>query len=146
VLRQEIVGQPAVLRTLTSGHSALRQAQALDTLGRNAAARVDVWQALRYQAAHRYARADSIWRRMPETVAVGGTRNERYTWKIQRRAWESEAAYRAGHWRRARTLAQSGAALARTRGAQAWAETVAAWAERARLKAEDRAAHASEVN
>ncbi len=128
-LRKSIAHRSAVLRVITSGASATQQARALDSLGEGR--RVRVWQALQYQRAHRYARADSVWRRVPPTVADEWARNEQDRWRIQRRAWESEAAYRAGHRARAVSLAREGAVLANARGAQAWAETVRGWGRRA---------------
>ena len=150
LLRTASADRPAVLRKLTSDRSALRQAEALEAVAAEDRGVVQVWQALRYQDAHRYARADSLWRRGVRPVPNEWSRAERQVWHIQRRAWAAEAAYRAGHWTRAETQAQAAATQARALGAQAWAESIAAWAERAARAQgqpkQDREVHTSEMN
>ncbi len=131
LLREAVAERPAVVRVLTRGTDPYRQAQTLAALDSAGSPAVRAWRALRFQDAHRYARADSVWGAVG-TVGTGWPRARREAWTIQRAAWESEAAYRTGKYARAVRRAQSGAQLAAARGAQSWAETIEAWATRAR--------------
>jgi hypothetical protein len=140
-LRSAVADRPDVVRALTRSAPAEEQARRLASLDASSSPAVQAWRALRLYEAHRYARADSLWQ------ATGALRVEEWgraghqAWAIQRRAWHSAAAYRAGRaseegrparLRRAIRLAQSAAQRAGRRGARTWARTLRARAEQAR--------------
>lgn len=131
LLREAVAEQPDVAQVLTDGRSALRQAQALATLDSADTSAIQAWRALRLLDARRYAQSDSLWRRIEAPVAANWPRAWQQAWRIQRTAWQSEAAYRAGHRASAQAAARSAAQRAAARGAEAWAETLEARARRA---------------
>jgi hypothetical protein len=132
LLRRAVADRPAVVRTLVDRRGAQWQARQLAALDAGAVPAVRAWQALRWQDAHHYARADSLWRQDASSFVPVGPRAWTQAWTIQRTAWRAEAAVRGGRWSTGATLARDGAQRAEAHGAQAWAETIAAWGERAR--------------
>ncbi len=131
LLRAGVAGRPDIVRTLTSGRPPAAQADTLARAGRAPTPLVRAWQALRLQDAHRYARADSVWRTVPVLAQADWTRSERRDVATQRRAWHGEAAYRAGHVSRADSTFRAAARMADRRGATAWATALQGWADRA---------------
>ena len=134
LLRMAVAGRPAVVRTLTSADSAARQADALaDAPGPTGAVRA--WRALRLQEAHRYAAADSLWRRGPFRPPASWPRAWRQHLDLQQTAWAGVAAYRAGRVEAAAATLSAAARRAAAHGATTWAETLRFWAARARWAA-----------
>jgi len=131
LLREAVADRPSVVRVLTNGTTPHRQAQALATLDSADTPAVRAWRARRLLDARRYAQADSLWGQMDDMPAADWPRSWRQAWRIQRTAWHSEAAYRAGHWSRAVRTARTAAHRARARGARAWADMLEARAKRA---------------
>lgn len=128
LLRVRMAGRPAVVRTLTNTSSPAAQAT---TLAQHVGTPVGrAWQALRFQDAHRYARADSVWQTVPDLSRAGWVRGERRDVVIQRRAWAGEAAARAGRSAAAGGLFRTAARAAGRRGATAWATALQFWAQR----------------
>jgi len=146
LLRQAVAHRPAVVRALTDGMPAHRQADALAALDSADTAAVRAWQALRLQDARRYARADSVWQTITAIPAPDWPRARRQAWVLQRTAWHGEAAYRAGQEGggpaaliRAARLLGAAARTAASHGARDWADALAARADRARrLRSTDR--------
>lgn len=131
LLRVAVAGRPAVVRTLTRGDSAARQARGLATEPDRAGA-VRAWRALRLQDAHRYAAADSLWRRGSFEPPGAWPRAWRQHAALQKRVWAGIAAYRAGRHEAAATTLSGAARRAAAHGAPAWAETLRFWVERTR--------------
>lgn len=140
-LRSAVAHRPDVVRVLTGGALAHAQARRLAALDAVVPPAVQAWRALRLQEAHRYARADSLWQTIDALDAGGWGRAGHRAWTIQRRAWHSAAAYRAGQaaggrrkapLKRAIRLARAAAQGAARRGAREWARTLRARAQRAR--------------
>jgi hypothetical protein len=140
LLRRAVADRPAMMTILANGRAPLQQARQLVPFDSADAPAVQAWRALRLQAAHRYARADSLWRQLGATSFREWPRAWRQAWVIQRRAWHSVAAYRsgkeaprerAGALARAGRLARTGARMAGARGAREWAGTLRARAQRA---------------
>lgn len=131
LLRMPVAGRPGVVRALTRPDGAAAQARALRAQASTPVVRA--WQALRFQDAHRYARADSGWQAVPGSTLVQADwpLSVRRDVTTQRQAWAGEAAYRAGRPGAAVDVFQSAARTARRRGAMAWAHTLQAWGERA---------------
>lgn len=146
LLRQAVAHRPAVVRALTDGASVPRQARALTAHDSVDTAAVRAWQALRFQDAHRYARADSVWQTIAAMPDPDWPRAWRQGWVLQRAAWHGEAAYRVGQeggdldaLARAARLLRSAARTAASHGAREWADALAARADRARrLRSADR--------
>ena len=134
LLRLPVARRPEVVEVLVGGASPQDQAQHLAGLAADAPA-IGAWRALRLQDAHRYASADSLWRRVPTTLAPDWPRAWQTAWDIQRQDWHSAAAYRAGGeeaLRRARQLARSASRRAAAHGARGWAATLTARAGQAK--------------
>lgn len=132
LLRVAVADRPAVVEVLAGGDSAHVQARTLARVAElDGDPEAQAWQALRFQDAHRYAPADSVWQRLSEPLLDGFPRGERTEAAIQQSAWASRAAYFAGRRTEAGTLARQAAEQAGPLGATAWAQTLAAWAERA---------------
>ena len=129
LLRRLVADRPAIVRILVGAKEASRQARRL--AGRGEAPAVRAWQALRWDDAHRYVRADSVWRQMEAPDGASWARSERSAFALQWRAWRAEAAHRAGRRAAARSQFRAAAAAARRHGAEAWARTLTAWAARA---------------
>jgi hypothetical protein len=128
MLRRAVADRPEVVRVLVSGDSAHVQAQRLASFREGAA--VAAWRALRWLDAHRYDAAAAAWRSgglLPE----GWSRAWRQTGRVQRWAWQAEAAARSGQTNDARRTAQAGARLARRIGADNWARAIRWWSARA---------------
>ena len=136
LLRTAVAERPAAVRALTNGNPPARQAQ---RLAADSAAAVQAWRALRLHDAHRYARADSVWRSLGRVSGTGWTRSERQAWGLQRRAWAGEAALRAGRAEAAARLFRAAARRAAWHGAEAWAGTLRAWARRSERARRSRA-------
>ena len=128
LLRRPLADRPAVVRILVGAAPASVQAARL--ADRDGAPVVRTWQALRWGDAHRYARADSVWREVGTPSSPAWSRSERSAFAIQWQAWRAEAAHRAGRLVTAQSQFRAAAAAARRHGAEAWARTLAAWAER----------------
>lgn len=146
MLRNAVAGYSAVVRILTTGHSAETQARRLAELSVGAQPSVQAWRALRRQDAHQYVRADSLWQQAESALPADRPRSWDQTYGIQQRAWQSEAAYRADRYGVAREAARAGAQRAAAHGSPQWAETIAAWGARAKRKADaaDTAEHVYE--
>ena len=129
LLRTAVAGRPEGVRKLTNGASPGEQAR---QIAPDTTAAVQAWRALRLQEAHRYARADSVWRGLGRVSGKGWTRSDRQAWKLQQRAWAGEAALRAGRPEAALRLVRTAARRAAWHGAEEWAESLHAWARRAR--------------
>jgi hypothetical protein len=140
LLRRAVAPHPAVVGGLTSDAPPLAQARRLAAGEGDGLVAVQAWRALRLQAAHRYARADSLWQRVGGAPPADWPRAWRRAWAIQRRAWHSRAALRAGEeatenraapLARAARLARTAARMAAVRGGGEWAATLRARARRA---------------
>lgn len=138
LLREAVADQSAALTVLTGSGVPHEQAQALSVLDGADNPAVRAWRALRLQAAHQYARADSLWQQIAAPPSLTWPRAWRQAWSLQRSVWHSEAAYQAGQERgtaflqRAARLARVAARKAAARGARGWAETLESRSERAR--------------
>jgi hypothetical protein len=128
LLRRLVADRSAVVQHLVGDGAPSDQAQQL--ADRAAPPAVRAWEALRWFDAHRYARADSVWRHMGTPRASSWTRSERSALALQWQAWRAEAAHRAGRVEAARSQFRTVAAAARHHGAEAWAQTLTAWAGR----------------
>ncbi|MFB6249873.1 MAG: hypothetical protein ABEL97_15030 [Salinibacter sp.] len=131
LMRVAVAGRPAVVRTLTSGDSAVHQARALRALPDRSGA-VRVWRALRLQDAHRYAAADTLWRRESFDPPAAWARARRQALALQQRMWSGIAAHRADRFAAAAATLATAARRAAAHGAPAWAETLRFWVRRAR--------------
>jgi hypothetical protein len=131
LLRTAVADRPSVIRVLTEGTTPHQQAQALAALDSAGTTAVRAWRALRLADAHRYVRADSVWRQIDSLPSSDWPRSWRQAWRIQRTAWHSEAAYRAGHGTAAARMARLAARQAEARGAHTWADMLEARAARA---------------
>jgi hypothetical protein len=130
-LRTAVADRPAVLRVLSGGTPAVQQARLLDSLSRGAGGPVKAWAAVRFLDAHRYARADSLWRRADPSLPAPLPRSWRQGYAIQKGGWAAEAAVRAGRPVVGRRRARRAARRARARGAVDWARALGTWARRA---------------
>lgn len=131
MLRDAVAGYRMVVRVLTGGHSPETQAERLTELSDATQPSVQAWRAVRRQDAHQYARADSLWEHIEAALPSDRPRSWKQTYDIQQRAWQSEAAYRAGRYAVAKEVAQAAAQAAAAHGSRRWAETIAAWGTRA---------------
>ncbi|HKL88999.1 MAG TPA: hypothetical protein VJ884_08320, partial [Salinibacter sp.] len=134
LLRLPVASRPDVVAALVRGTTPYNQSQRLAEIEGADLPVVEAWRALRLQEAHRYASADSLWRRVSTPLVPDWPRAWQTAWAIQRQDWHSAAAYRAGGeeaLRRARKLARSASRGAAVHGARDWAETLAARADRA---------------
>jgi hypothetical protein len=130
LLRRRVADRPEVVRILVSAAPASEQARRL--VDGSAPPAVQAWGALRWVDAHRYARADSVWRRMDVPAAASWAPSDRSAASLQWQAWRAETAHRAGRLSVARSQFRAAAAEARRHGAEAWARSLTAWAERGR--------------
>ena len=124
MLRVPLAAQPEVIRVLTSGDSAHVQARRLRPWRQEPTGAV--WRALRWQEAHRYGAAATVWESI-QLPLPSWPRASLQTAHVQGRAWHAEAAARAGRPRIAGQKARAGARLARRLGAGAWAESIRRW-------------------
>ena len=134
LLRGAVADRPVVVAALVSGAPPDEQSQQLAMLEVEASPAVRAWRALRFQEAHRYSSADSLWRQGDATLGADWPRAWRTAWTIQRQDWHSAAAYRAGGeaaLSRAIRLARSASRRAAAHGARGWAEMLATRAEQA---------------
>jgi len=144
LLRDAVADVPKVVRALTDDTTPQRQAEALAGVESTNVTAVHAWRALRLQDANRFARADSVWQSVSSPPEADWPRAWKQEWALQRRAWQAEAAHRAGRktdrfsvLSRARRLYRSAARRAEAHGAREWASALDLKAERARADDSD---------
>jgi len=115
MLRDAVADRPSIVQLLVSGDSAAVHAQRLADLKTSDGA-VRAWRGVRAMDARQYRAALSAWRSVKSPVRGDRPRGWHREWRLQRRAWGSKAALRAGSTNVARRWAERAASQAEALG------------------------------
>jgi len=132
MLRAASAPRPSVVRVLTSADSAAVQARRLAQI-RPQDAGVQAWRAVRWYDAKRYGRAWAGWRRAESPIRMGRPRGWQRAWELQRTAWGTKSALRAGSTAVARRWAERGARQAHRLGDRGRASMFRWWKTQAEI-------------
>ncbi|MFB6230614.1 MAG: hypothetical protein ABEL04_05600 [Salinibacter sp.] len=130
-LREAVASRPAVVRILVSGDSAAVQARRLAKPGGRMRSARQAWRGIRLMEANRYGQALAVWRGVGAPIRSDRPRGWHRAWDLQRMAWTTEAALRAGSTDVASRWGQRAARRAQKVGDRSWAALLDWWARRA---------------
>jgi len=130
MLRDAVAARPSTIRVLVSGDSVAVQARRLGAMSPQGGP-TRAWRGVRLMDAGQYGAAFSVWRLQEPPVRAERPRAWHRTWTLQRTAWGTRAALRAGSTEAARRWAERGAREARTIGDYSRAAVFEWWGRRA---------------